>query len=103
MGLLGENMGSVRACEGGLRSWFYPRPVWEDGGGLRGNEPLKKLFKGSHRLLKQLLQRVDPLPVSALSFNNNTISKETDRNKESFLIIFKRMNHKYESFHLSNV
>lgn len=42
-----------------------------------GMSPLKKILKGSHRFLKQLLQRVDPRPVSTLSLNDNTIAEET--------------------------
>lgn len=44
MGLLGENMGSVRACEGGLKGWFDPRFVWEDEGGLLGNGSPEEAF-----------------------------------------------------------
>ncbi len=66
---------------------------------FRGTSPLKKLFKGSHRFLKQLLQRVDPLPVSALSFNNNTIAEETEIKIFSLLHILNVINQ--PSFHPS--
>ncbi len=84
MGLLGENKGSVRACEGGLKDWFDQGLYGKMEEVFRGTSPLKKLFKGSHRFLKQLLQRVDPLPVSALSFNNNTIAEETEIKNDFF-------------------
>ncbi len=74
--------------------WEPVRVAWRTGStqGLygkmeevfRGTSPLKKLFKGPHRFLKQLLQRVDPLPVSALSFNNNTIAEETEIKNDFF-------------------